>query len=110
MAAVVTLGSASARPDPDILGSMLAATPWFIGTDNDPAGDRAAGDWPASARRVPPPMLPPHPAHRIEKAKTDWTQLHRHRGDLPPRWIDPPAGIEAPPLFPSEGFAGMRWG
>jgi hypothetical protein len=54
-AAVVTLGSASARPDTGILGSMLAAPVWFLAHDNDAAGDRAAEGWPASARRVRPP-------------------------------------------------------
>ena len=53
--AVVTLGSASARPGPAILGRMLAAAPWFIATDADEAGDKAASAWPARARRVRPP-------------------------------------------------------
>jgi hypothetical protein len=55
LAAVVTLGSASARPGPGLLGPMLAAAPWYIATDNDPAGDKAADGWPPVARRVAPP-------------------------------------------------------
>jgi hypothetical protein len=33
---------------------MLAAPTWFIATDADDSGDRAAEDWPARARRVRP--------------------------------------------------------
>ncbi len=55
LAAVMTLGSANARPDPRSLGVMLSAPRWFIATDADPAGDKAALDWPARARRVRPP-------------------------------------------------------
>ena len=56
LAAVVTLGSASNRPDPTILGDMLAVAPWFVATDADEAGDKAASGWPAA---------PPRPAARI---------------------------------------------
>ena len=55
LASVVTLGSASSHPGPDLFGKMLVAAPWFIATDSDPAGDRAASEWPPSARRVRPP-------------------------------------------------------
>ena len=55
LAAVVTLGSASGGPTPAILGRMLAAWPWFVATDRDQAGDKAAAGWPAPARRVRPP-------------------------------------------------------
>jgi len=54
-ASVVTLGSASARPGPDILEAMLAAPRWFIATDADEAGDQAAEGWPSRAVRVRPP-------------------------------------------------------
>ena len=47
LAAVVTLGSASSRPDLATRAEMLAACPWFIATDADEAGDEAAADWPA---------------------------------------------------------------
>jgi hypothetical protein len=57
LAAVVTLGCASTtKPEPDVLGSMLAAAPWFIATDGDDAGDKAAARWEwTRARRVRPP-------------------------------------------------------
>jgi hypothetical protein len=64
LAAVVTLGSASSRPDPGILGVMLAAAPWFIATDADSAGDKAASGWPARGHRVRPP-----------EGVKDWTEL-----------------------------------
>jgi hypothetical protein len=64
LAAVVTLGSASARPDPSTLGVMLAAVPWFIATDADEAGDKAASGWPSRAIRVRPP-----------EGTKDWTEL-----------------------------------
>ena len=55
LAAVVTLGSASSRPDVAVRSEMLAACPWYIATDADEAGDKAASGWPAVARRVRPP-------------------------------------------------------
>ncbi len=57
LAAVVTLGSASSRPDLAARSEMLAAAPWYIATDADEAGDKAADGWPAVARRVRPPVL-----------------------------------------------------
>jgi hypothetical protein len=110
LAAVVTLGSASARPYPSTLGSMLAAFPWYVATDNDPAGDKAAADWPPTARRVRPPMLRPHPDDRVEKPKTDWTDLYRHGVNLRRWWSDCLGGIAAPPMFAWDDLAGWRWG
>ena len=55
LAAVVTLGSASSRPDLAARSEMLAAAPWYIATDADEAGDKAASGWPAVAIRVRPP-------------------------------------------------------
>jgi hypothetical protein len=66
LAAVVTLGSASARPDGAILGMMLAAPAWYVATDADDAGDKAASEWPARAMRVRPPS-----------PGKDWTEVHR---------------------------------
>src|SRR5262249_33015128 len=63
-ASVVTLGRASARPDPAILGLLLPASPWYLATDADQAGDHAASGWPARARRVRPPV------------GKDWTDTH----------------------------------
>ena len=51
LAAVVTLGSASSRPDLATRSEMLAAAPWFIAT----VADEAASGRPAVARRVRPP-------------------------------------------------------
>jgi DNA primase len=64
LAAVVTLGSASSRPDPSLLGRMLAAAPWYVATDADQAGDKAALGWPAGTIRVRPP-----------EGVKDWTEL-----------------------------------
>ena len=56
LAAVVTLGSASStRPEAAILGLMLPAPVWYLATDADAAGDRAASGWPARARSSPAP-------------------------------------------------------
>jgi hypothetical protein len=55
LAAVVTLGSASIEPDSETFLSMLSAPVWFVAHDADPAGDRAAWEWPVRARRVRPP-------------------------------------------------------
>ncbi|MGO8896767.1 MAG: CHC2 zinc finger domain-containing protein [Isosphaeraceae bacterium] len=54
-AAVVTLGSTSNRPDLDARSEMLAAPVWFVATDADGAGDKAALEWPARAIRIRPP-------------------------------------------------------
>jgi hypothetical protein len=64
-ASVITLGSASARPAPSFLSRMLAASPWFIATDNDTAGDKGAIKWPARSIRVRPP-----------EGDKDWTEVH----------------------------------
>jgi DNA primase len=57
LAAVVTLGSASARPEGSTYLAMLPAPTWYVATDADDAGDKAASGWPARARRVRPPRL-----------------------------------------------------
>ena len=88
LAVVVTLGSASTRPNPSTLGVMLAAAPWFIATDADEAGDKAASGWPARATRVRPP-----------KGK-DWTEAAQAGIDLRRWWSDHLGGTEVP--APSE--------
>jgi hypothetical protein len=98
LAAVVTLGSASQRPGPGILGRMLAAAPWFVATDRDEAGDTAAAGWPARARRVRPP----------EPFK-DWTEARQGGVDLSRWWTDILAGIDRPPLFTWPELSRMRW-
>jgi hypothetical protein len=92
LAAVVTLGSASEPPGPAVLRPLLPATPWYVATDADDAGESAAADWSAYARRVPPP-----------KPYKDWTEAAASGVDLRPLWADVLAGI------PTD-LAGMRWG
>jgi hypothetical protein len=99
LAAVVTLGSASARPEAGALGLMLAAPRWFVATDADPAGDTAAAGWPARARRVRPP----------EPFK-DWTEAKAAGVDLARWWRDMLSGTEPPPLFTWPELARWRWG
>ena len=55
LASVISLGSASARPDGGVLQRLLCAAPWWIATDSDAAGDRAAAAWPARGKRIRPP-------------------------------------------------------
>jgi len=99
LAAVVTLGSASSRPDLATRAEMLAAAPWFIATDADVAGDKAASDWPAVARRVRPPG-----------AFKDWTEAAQAGMNLRRWWTDRLGGTEAPALFTWPELAAQRWG
>jgi hypothetical protein len=99
MAAVVTLGSASARPGPAALGRILAATPWYIASDADQAGDRSAEGWPAAARRVRPPG-----------AFKDWTEAKAGGVDLARWWREVLAGVDSTPLFTWEELSRLRWG
>ncbi len=105
LAAVVTLGSASSRPEADILGEMLAAAPWYIATDADDAGDRAASGWPARAVRVRPPV------------GKDWTEARQYGMELGNDgvnlrrwWTDRLGGTEAPELFTWDELSTWRWG
>lgn len=99
--AVATLGCASGRPAPGILGPMLDAAPWYIATDADDAGKRAADAWDAypRARRIRPPG--PH---------KDWTEAAADGVNLARWWGDIFVGCEAPALFTWEDLAGWRWG
>ena len=99
LAAVVTLGSASARPEPRHLGMMLSAVPWFIATDRDAAGEKAAEGWPGRTRRVRPP----------EPFK-DWTDAKAGGIGLARWWRDILAGIDRPPSFTWPELAAWRWG
>jgi hypothetical protein len=99
LADVVTLGSASARPDTGILGSMLAASVWFLATDADVAGDQTATGWPTSARRIRPPA-----------PCKDWTDVRLYGVNLRRWWTDRLRGIEAPRLFTWEDLSTWRWG
>jgi DNA primase len=73
---VVTLGSASARPDATTLGRLLTAPVWYLAMDADPAGDRAASGWPNRAVRVRPP------------AGKDWGDTHKAGIDLRRWWVE----------------------
>jgi DNA primase len=99
LAAVVTLGSASARPDAGMLGAMLAAAPWYIATDGDAAGEKAAAGWPARARRKRPPA-----------PFKDWTEAHQAGVNLRRWWSDVLTGNERPPRFSWDELAALRWG
>src|SRR5262249_52081185 len=94
LAAVVTLGSASARPATEILATMLGAPLWYIATDNDAAGDKAAEGWPARARRVRPPT-----------PFKDWTETRQGGVDLCRWWADILAALDRPPQFTSDELA-----
>jgi hypothetical protein len=97
--AVLTLGSASARPGPAVLGRLLAAAPWFVATDRDEAGDKAAVGWPACALRIRPPGT-----------FKDWTEVRQGGVDLRRWWGDILAGCAVPPLFTWDELAALRWG
>jgi hypothetical protein len=99
LAAVVTLGSASARPTPRILGRMLAAAPWFVATDQDQAGDKAAEGWPKSARRIRPPG-----------AFKDWTEAAAAGMNLRRWWSEVLGGNPSPQLFTWDELSLWRWG
>jgi CHC2 zinc finger len=100
-AAVVTLGSTSSGRgygggiDPAILRRVLAAPVWFVATDADKAGDKAASEWPARAIRVRPP----------EPFK-DWTEAAQAGIDLRSWWLPRLGGTEA--LW--NHLAALRWG
>jgi hypothetical protein len=98
-AAVVTLGSSSSKPDPDIYMAMLAAPVWYVAHDADKAGDIAAAGWPTRARRVRPPG-----------AFKDWTEAGQTGVNLRRWWSDRLAGTEAPALFTWDELAPRRWG
>ena len=98
-AAVMTLGSASSRPDLAARAEMLAAAPWYVATDADEAGDKAASGWPAVARRVRPPG-----------SFKDWTEAAQAGIDLHRWWSDRLGGTEAPALFTWPELAAQRWG
>jgi len=98
LAAVVTLGgTGSSKPEAGIRSIIRAAPRWFIATDADEAGDKAAALWEGPrAERVRPPE------------GKDWTDAARagvnHR-----LWWSGRLGVPFPP-FSWDDLAGMRWG
>lgn len=99
LAKVATLGGASSRPEAATFGPLLAAFPWFIATDADSAGDKAAEGWPRCARRIRPPG-----------AFKDWTEMHAARINLRDWWSGILAGDEPRPLTAWHEVQGLRWG
>lgn len=101
MVGVVTCGgTGSTKPEPGILGCLLAAYPWFVGTDSDEAGDKAAARWEGTrAIRVRPPIRPPH--------GKDWTDCALAGINLRRWWTDRLGDHEAPPLFTWDEL--IRW-
>ena len=89
LAAVVTLGSASAKAEAPTLFKLLAAAPWCVATDADDAGDRSAEWWPAGAIRVRPPV------------GKNWTEAAQAGVDLRRWWTGRLKGIEAAPPDPA---------
>ncbi len=75
LATVVTTGSASSRPDADVLHDLSTALRLYLATDADDAGNRCAKQWPARAVRVAPP------------AGKDWTESHQAGIDLRRWWL-----------------------
>jgi len=98
LAVVVTRGSASSGFE-SARALMRPAAPWYIATDADPAGDRAAEGWPARARRASPPS-----------PFKDWTEARQAGVNLLRWWTDRLAGIESPPLFSWEELSRQTWG
>jgi hypothetical protein len=101
LAGVVTLGSASERPAPKILRTMLSAAPWLIATDADAAGRLAAESWLAvsASRRIRPPG-----------SYKDWTEVRAGGVDLRRWWLDLFRGMEEPQLFTWAELESWRWG
>jgi DNA primase len=99
LAAVVTLGSASARPEGATYLAMLPAPVWYLAHDADPAGDDAASRWPARKQRV-----------RLPAPFKDWTEARQAGIDLRRWWVEeafplngPYAGEEAAAIQKSDG-------
>ncbi|MFO0889335.1 MAG: toprim domain-containing protein [Isosphaeraceae bacterium] len=95
-ASVITLGSASGKPDGAVLSLLLAASPWYVAHDADPAGDRAAAEWPATAIRVRPPgpgkdWGDVHAAGEC-RIRYHWGRLLNH--SLPWSQLTPKGGLE----------------
>jgi DNA primase len=96
LASVVTLGSASRRPEGALYLAMLRCPRWYAAHDGDDAGDRAAAQWPDRAVRIRPPA-----------PEKDWTEVHAGGCNrLRYLW----GGILRQPCTPWEELAARRWG
>ena len=98
-ATVLTLGSSSAMLTPAIKSRFMTSPIWYVATDADPAGDKAAEAWPSRARRVRPPG--PY---------KDWSEARSAGVDLGRWWRDILAGVEKPALFSWDDLRTWRWG
>ncbi len=99
LASVVTLGSASSRPEGSALLTMLRCPAWFIALDADGSGDKAADKWPARAVRVRPPA-----------PVNDWTEAFQSGVNLRRWWTDRLGGTEAPERSTWNELSAQRWG
>lgn len=108
LAGVVTPGSASTPITAAILGALWLAAPWYVATDADDAGERAASAWLSCprARRLRPPA-----------PFKDWTEAvgspegSKDCGmDLRRWWGAILAGDPSPPTFTWDELARWRWG
>jgi DNA primase len=99
LAAVLTLGSASSKPEGATYLAMLPAPTWYLAHDADPAGDKAASGWPARAVRVRPPA-----------PDKDWSEASADGVNLGRWWRDRLGGFENPVRATWDELAAMRWG
>jgi hypothetical protein len=97
LAAVVTIGSASIRPEEALYCAMLRSPRWFAAHDADGGGDEAAAAWPARAIRVRPPIEPP--------AGKDWNNAWKAGIDLRRFWVD---ALEREPFLARLAARGIR--
>jgi hypothetical protein len=93
LAAVITLGSASSKPEGSIYLAMLPAPVWYLAHDGDDAGDNAASGWPDRARRVRPPAK-------------DWTEARQAGVELRRWWVENAFPLTGP--FAGEEAAAIR--
>ena len=98
LAVVVTLGSASAHPEPTVLDRLGRYHPWHTAHDSDPSGDKSAARWPARSRRVRPPI------------GKDWTEAAQAGVNLRRWWSDRLGGTVRPEAFPWTELSARRWG
>jgi DNA primase len=80
LASVITLGSASTRPDSSLWLPIAACSQVYVALDGDPSGDDAAAEWGGRAVRVRPPIEPP--------AGKDWGDARKAGIDLRRWWLE----------------------
>ena len=78
--AVVTVGSASAKPIPRVKNAMLGAFPWIVAGDADEAGEKSADGWLSRSDRCVR-IAPPAGSGK------DWTEAHQKGPDLRAWWL-----------------------